>query len=333
MIGNDLRRYKKVWDLSSEKDEQTILANALFNFLVDEKLLEVADEETKELIDNLRAKILELETEFEDNPSTKLETQISQLQEQLEEYNYFSDVYDLEPDIDRYYGHLQKFNIEKLGHSYAIGGESEIEDATRESLEEYLEYTSLDSFPSWLIEQNINEDQVVNYIEEYYNESIYNEPENYLDDEERELSDEQKKRYQGYKKRYDQLQERTFELSRARGVEKNEDRKDQIMEVIRKIESVMDNLIEEMDELTENPEGDFPDEKIEEKIEEYTDYAKENPISALDNLELDYKNFVDVSGLIDDIIRHDGYGSVSTYDGNVDEVDFDGETYFIVRVE
>jgi hypothetical protein len=54
MIGNDLRRYEKVWDLSLEKDEQAILANALFNFLVDEELLEVADEETKELIDNLR---------------------------------------------------------------------------------------------------------------------------------------------------------------------------------------------------------------------------------------------------------------------------------------
>jgi hypothetical protein len=333
MIGNDLRRYEKVWDLSLEKDEQAILANALFNFLVDEELLEVADEETKELIDNLREKILELETEYEDNPSTKLETQISQLQEQLEEYNHYSDVYDLEPDIDRHYGHLQKFNIEKLGESYAIGDESQIEDATRESLEEYVEDTSLDSFPSWLIEQNINEDQIVSYIEEYYNESIYNDPENYLDDEDRELSNEQKEKYQGYKKRYDQLEERTFELSRAREVEKNEDRKDQIMEVIRKIEGVMDNLMQEIDEITENPEGDFSDEKIEEKIEMYTDYAKENPLSALDNLEIDYKDFVDVSGLIDDIIRHDGYVTVSAYDGNVEEVNFDGETYFIVRVE
>lgn len=333
MIGNDLRRYEKVWDLSSEKDEQAILANALFNFLIDGKLLEVADEETKELIDNLREKILELETEYEDNPSTKLETQISQLQEQLEEYNHYSDVYDLEPDIDRHYGHLQKFNIEKLGESYAIGDESQIEDATRESLEEYVEDTSLDSFPSWLIKQNINEDQIVSYIEEYYNESIYYAPENYLDDEDRELSNEQKEKYQGYKKRYDQLEERTFELSRAREVEKNEDRKDQIMEVIRKIEGVMDNLMQEIDEITENPEGDFSDETIEEKIEMYTDYAKENPLSALDNLEIDYKDFVDVSGLIDDIIRHDGYVTVSAYDGNVDEVYFDGETYFIVRVE
>jgi hypothetical protein len=276
---------------------------------------------------------LELETEYEDNPSTKLETQISQLQEQLEEYNHYSDVYDLEPDIDRHYGHLQKFNIEKLGESYAIGDESQIEDATRESLEEYVEDTSLDSFPSWLIEQNINEDQIVSYIEEYYNESIYNDPENYLDDEDRELSNEQKEKYQGYKKRYDQLEERTFELSRAREVEKNEDRKDQIMEVIRKIEGVMDNLMQEIDEITENPEGDFSDEKIEEKIEMYTDYAKENLLSALDNLEIDYKDFVDVSGLIDDIIRHDGYVTVSAYDGNVEEVNFDGETYFIVRVE
>ena len=38
MIGNDLRRYEKVWDLSSEKDEQAILANALFNFLIDDKV-------------------------------------------------------------------------------------------------------------------------------------------------------------------------------------------------------------------------------------------------------------------------------------------------------
>ena len=122
-------------------------------------------------------------------------------------------------------------------------------------------------------------------------------------------------------------------MSRAREVEKNEDRKDQIMEVIRKIEGVMDNLMREIDEITENPEGDFSDEKIEEKIEMYTDYAKENPLSALDNLEIDDKDFVDVSGLIDDIIRHDGYVTVSAYDGNVDEVYFDGETYFIVRVE
>ena len=61
--------------------------------------------------------------------------------------------------------------------------------------------------------------------------------------------------------------------------------------------------------------------------------ADEQVMDFLKDYELSISNFIDQENVIDEIIRHDGYTAISTYDGKVGEEDVEGTTYYIVRVD
>jgi hypothetical protein len=52
-----------------------------------------------------------------------------------------------------------------------------------------------------------------------------------------------------------------------------------------------------------------------------------------DFLKIVNQNYVNVDGVIDDIIEADGYGhTLNFYDGNADEVTIQNETYYVMRI-
>lgn len=120
-----------------------------------------------------------------------------------------------------------------------------------------------------------------------------------------------------------------------------------------------DSVENYMEEYNRNYVNDFDIEELEEEMESYglsledfededafreaavEEFMGENPISWLfDNYdEKTIKDMIDggyirmdMQGLIDYIIRLDGRGNtISSYDGEENEVEFDGETYFVYR--
>lgn len=104
-----------------------------------------------------------------------------------------------------------------------------------------------------------------------------------------------------------------------------------------KIVQLEENGIEEfekqIEEIKENPDGDFPDEAIEEAIRANVDNVSYNTLSFIREWDLDITNFINQDDLIEGWIDSDGYEIMSSYDGRVDEQKVEGVYYFIIRVE
>jgi hypothetical protein len=96
------------------------------------------------------------------------------------------------------------------------------------------------------------------------------------------------------------------------------------------------DLSDYFEDYDEDDEETHPsDDDIEEKAEEMANDRAEDLMSDYANLEYegwDVKDYVDMDGVADDILRHDGRGNtLSHYDGNEEYQDIDGVSYYVYR--
>ena len=82
-----------------------------------------------------------------------------------------------------------------------------------------------------------------------------------------------------------------------------------------------------------DPKGNFPDEAIEQEIDERVDDALRYPLGTIREWDMEIENFVDIDDLVEGWIESDGVEILSYYDGRVDEQKVNGEYYSIVRLE
>ena len=103
---------------------------------------------------------------------------------------------------------------------------------------------------------------------------------------------------------------------------------------INDFQNLIDALDEEKDDIESNPEGEVTEEMIEDAANEKADDAKDNYEYYIESFGIDISNYVDEESLIEDVVDSDGIGnSLSSYDGHDYEVDINGTTYYIVRVD
>ena len=87
-------------------------------------------------------------------------------------------------------------------------------------------------------------------------------------------------------------------------------------------------------EIRSDPQGEFPDELIDDMIETKLREVKADPWDFLGNLDLHYEQFIDIDSLIEEAIDMDGYGHyLATYDGEAHEVYTDGDLFYIMRID
>jgi hypothetical protein len=330
-------RREKEWEIGPDMSELAKKANALFQFLVNQGELIEADEDTKERIEALANRKFTMEKEIEEdpNPRPELVRQIEQIDEELNElYEEFSDVYDIELDDEDYSGwDISSFNIEKLGQMYMVGDEYDMENAAEKYLEQLYDEIGYSHLPEWLLEDALDKDGVVVYFKEMFNEDVYNNPEEYLQDEGKDLSREQKILYNSYNLESKRSLERARALRDAVKNEPESEKKDQIMDLVERLEDKFDDLQGKMIELESEPEGDYREDAIEERIEQLVEAVEENPMRYIDDYGLEIANFLDGEEIIRLVIREDGYNVMSSYDGEVNEEYVDGETFYIIRID
>lgn len=331
MLAADERRKTGKWELGPGLNEEGRQVNALYQYLVSEGEINEIDDDVQEDLDRLRNRKYELEKQYEETSSPELIAQIEQIDDELSQYDEYIDVYDIQPEGD-YEDYMKSYWIEKLGQTYAVGDDYDIDEATKKHLENFLDSEGYDSLPDWILESSISERDVVDYASELYNEWIYSEPEHYLDDDAKDLSVEQKKEYQVYQKKSKVLAERLETFKKIAEKETGK-RKEEFEDLIETLESEMKKMSESMEEIESDPQGDYLEEKIEEEIEKRVDEVRAGPLEFLKDYELTISNFIDQENVIEEIIRHDGYEAISTYDGKVGEEDVEGTTYYIVRVD
>ena len=102
------------------------------------------------------------------------------------------------------------------------------------------------------------------------------------------------------------------------------------------IESDIYDYQQLIDDINENPEGDYNEQEIEDTIEGMVDDNKDDIFSLLKDRGFDNQDlldFVDVDAAIDYVIRSDGYGNVlNGYDGTEDSYTINGEEYYVMRL-
>lgn len=203
---------------------------------------------------------------------------------------------------------------------YVVYEGDKIYDAAKENLESRIEEAGFDTFREWVWENHIDERYVRDYLYEDYSEYVRQSPEDW--DINKELTEQQKRYLEIHQANIDRLNQK-LEDGGLTDEEKDE------------IESDIYDYEQLIEDIKENPEGDYDEESIEEAIENMVDDNVDNIFNLLRDRGYDgyaLLDFVDVDAAIDYVIRTDGYGNaLNSYDGTEDSYTINGEEYYVMR--
>jgi len=199
-------------------------------------------------------------------------------------------------------------------------GEDNLYEAAKENLESLIDDSGFDAFREHVWENHIDERYVRDYLYEDYNEYVRQSPEDWNIN--KELTDQQKQYLEIHQANINRLNQKLEEG----GLTEEEEEE---------IENDIYDYEQLMEDIKENPEGDYDEESIEEAIENMVDDNVDNIFDLLRDRGYDNHSlldFVDVDAAIDYVIRSDGYGSVlNGYDGTEDSYNINGEEYYVMR--
>lgn len=262
----------------------------------------------------------------EDSWDVKNEEDVSERTEAL--YQHLKSEGHLGEDEDKYfiyplnYGRTKMY--EWLGENifqseWEVYRNDELDDAAYDYVTNLIDDVGLDAFRDWIYEQNLDKDAVRQFYREYYEELVYDDPEDY--GVKKQLSSEQIKFKEVFQKKlnnlYNKLQQATTEEEKQ------------------SIEDNINNTKELIQDIDDNPEGGYDEDDIDDAL---TNLAEDR----LDNFFEDIKNFgfekdfildyIDLKGVTEDVVRHDGYGALlNSYDGSDEEYEINGTTYHVMR--
>ena len=339
------RRESNDWDLE-DTDDIGLRANALFKYLVSINNLQELTLENKSEIARIENEITRLQAEYDNDEEVRgdLLDEISELEDELDEYKELTDVYTLLPVQYGHYG-LTQFENMVDGTEWAVGDEGEMEQASREGVESMLDDIGFEGFNPSFIENHIDEDGVESYIRDFFNHDVYDNPESYLDDDNKEISSSQKQEIAELRQEEIELDTKRYELETQKeaydtGNEDWEEQYDAFNDMISEIEDRLLEIQDEIEEINDNPNGDYDQNDIDKIIDDQVYQYTSNIESFVSNfMGMDYfqwiidHDFINKEELIESVVDSDGYGiSLNSYDGDVNEEVIDGTTYYIVRV-
>jgi hypothetical protein len=337
------RREADEWNLEECGNcNEAARANALFQYLISENEIEPITEEEKLQLESLRNELEELETIYDnaENPEelTDVVNRISEIEQEIEDIESKQDIYEIIPNGYTHYG-LTMF--EYGGAEYAVGTESETEEAAKEAVRNLLDDIGIEGFNGGFVENFIDEDEVENYIRNFFDYDVRENPDVYLDDEYKELSRSQEKEIielqeeeRNVHQQIQSLQEEKNNLD-----DESEDLEEEIDEKISELEERISEIDDEIEQIKDNPDGDYSEEGIENMIDEMVSDYTRNPENFVSNyIGMEYmewlkdNNMINEDAFIDGIVDSDGYGTaLNTYDGSYDVVNVQGTDYYVMR--
>lgn len=332
----DERRQANEWDIE-DTDDVGIRANALFKYLVSIGDLDELTPELKAQIERAERQLAEYQRQYDSqenaNEDTDLIADIVATEEELDELKQLSDVYVLLPAQYGHYGLTQFENIVD-GSEWAVGDESEMEEASRESVENLIDDIGFEGFSSSFVENYIDDDAVESHLRDFFDYDVNENPDVYLDDSDKNLSESQKQEIEELAQEYRELETERDEL------DPDDFEEDYIEKRTNEIENRLLEISDELDEIKENPDGDYSQDAIDRAVEDrVNENSRDLESFVSDFLGGNYFNFlvdndlIDKDSFIQGVVDSDGYGvSLNSYDGDYNEVEVDGRTYYIIRV-
>jgi hypothetical protein len=330
----DERRAEGEWDLTNPYiDDIGLKANALFAYLEEEGDYQILTNQDREKIQSLRSEIERLNNEYNDSEDvrTDLLDSVETLEDELAEFDEYIDVYSLVPTGGHY--DMQNFQlVDSLNEEYAVGDEYEMESSAREYVEGLIDDIGYEGFSKSFVMGFIDEDQVVSYMEDFYDDDVKNNPEIYFDESQRDFSDEQKDKINFNNKTIQQLESFVSSLEDELNDTEDEEEEEELNEKIEESNEKIEELTEEIEEIESEPNGDFPEKLIEEKVDDLLDDVKRDVQHYMNEFGLNYEDYIDKDEFIKGLIDSDGYGMVASYDGEVSEYYIKDKTFYVVRL-
>ena len=328
------RRVNGEWDLTNPNiDEEGLKANALFEYLESQGDYQILTNEDREKIASLRSEIERLNSEYENDEDvrTDLLNSVQELEDELSEYDEHIDVYSIIP-TGRFYD-MTEFELinEVDSATYAVGDEDEMETSARDYVEQLIDDIGYEGFSKSFVMDYIDEDAVEDTARRVYEDDVYQNPESYLSDSERGLSTEQQKTIEFNNSKIGQLKTFITNLEASLDNIEDEDEEQEINDRIDETNDTITELEEEIEEIQDDPEGDFPDDVIQEKIDDLVSDVKSDVQYYMSEFGLEYTDYIDKDEFIKGLIDSDGYGMVNGYDGNVDEIYVKDTLFYVMR--
>jgi hypothetical protein len=325
------RRRKKEWELNGNCPEEGLLAHAVLKYLVDRGDIEELTDEDKFEIDELNSQLDELELE-ENN-----EEEIELIKNQIEEIkNNKIDVYDIYPS--RYaYHYMTLFSVlndDLEGNTYAAGTEYDTDRSATSYVEELIDDVGLKGMNKNTLWSNIDTDEVERYARDLFTDFIYDGPESYIDEDKRQLSESQVEDIKILNRKISKYQSVIDQYNEY--IEKydyDEETQTKIQDKIEDFQELIDSFNDEISEIESDPNGDFPDDEIQDAIDYQVEEAIADPEGFIENYGLELTNFVNVEDIIRDIIESDGYEVMASYDGEVENYRIQNELIYVFRVD
>jgi hypothetical protein len=210
------RREDGEWDLNSPNiDDEGLMANAVFDYMVQESDIEYLDGPEREELEDLERRMEELEERIDNEEDSEivdeLEIEQNDLQSEIDELkDKDNDVYDLIPESSHYDLHtFRSIHNDASGYVYAVGTENEADSSLKEYYDELL--NDLSNFDKNTLSYHIDGDEVAEYYEDAVREWVMDDPENY--DVSRETSVKQDKEIEKLQNQKRSLQTEKYLIS------------------------------------------------------------------------------------------------------------------------
>ena len=264
---------------------------------------------------------------MENNPSLKLRAELL--------LNWLKDVGEVDDDttledvifVGDFYD-LDRFSVE--GSEYSVGDEDEVRKSCEESIRDQIYSEGLQVFNKDFLKSHIDEKDVKRYAEDFFSQDIYEYPEAYFDDSERMLSRKQREQLDILLMKMNRLEQSIKQFEQG----KKGPNADWFNKKISEFEEIIDEYSIEITEIQEDPQGDFPDELVDNMVEEKMKEVNRDPWDFIESYDVDWEQFVDTDSMIEEAIDTDGYGHyLATYDGEAHEVYDDGDLFYIMRID
>ena len=346
MANGEERRQNNEWSID-DTDDEGLKANALFKWLVDNGDLVELDDEQKEILKNLKIELERVTEEYDKEEDSdkynqlydrvsEIEGEISELEENV------ADVYNIFPSTYKFYG-MEQFEVigvdGLVNRMYSVGTESEMDEGALDYANGTIRDLGVDGFNKSFIENNIDTDYLKSYVEDWYTDDVWQNPDVFFNDDDFELTKEQEERQEHLESYIEELDEYIERMEGEQNDLEDEiedadeysQRHDEIQKMIDEATENRDKAQDELDNIEPDtePTQEMVDKVVEDKVYEVLD----DPISFINEMGLDIKDFINEKDLAEALVESDGWGVMNSYDGNYDSVSIANETYYVMRVE
>ena len=210
------RREDGEWDLNNSNiDDEGLMANAVFDYMVQEGDIEYLDGPEREELQDLERRMEELEERIDNEEDyeiiDELENEQNDLQSEIDELkDKDNDVYDLMPEGSHYDLYtFRSIHNNSSGNIYAVGTENDADSSLKEYYDEMV--NDLSNFSKNTLSYHIDGDEVAEYYEDMIREWVIDDPENY--DVSRETSVKQDKEIEKLQNQKRSLEIETYLIS------------------------------------------------------------------------------------------------------------------------